>query len=146
MRVRVRVPASTSNLGAGFDCVGVAVSRWLTVTARLDPSAHHQVTIERAGTVRGLSLAAKHDLLYAGFTAATRAVGAAVLRGLILEADSTIPIGRGLGSSAAAIVAGAVIARELLSLELDADALLALAAELEGHPDNVAAGRSTEAR
>ena len=139
MSVLVRVPASTSNLGAGFDCVGIAVSRWLQVTAYVEPEAARDVTIERSGTLRVLSLSAEQDLLCTGFAAACRAAGRAVPRGLVLEADSDIPIERGLGSSAAAIVAGATAARELLALDLDERSLIPLATELEGHPDNAAA-------
>src|SRR5438477_13219758 len=77
--VTVRVPGSTSNLGAGFDCVGVAVARWLRVTARAAPpitgsgerrgEPRKQVTIERRGTLTALSMAPEHDLVYRGCVA-----------------------------------------------------------------------------
>src|SRR3989442_9119595 len=77
--VTVRVAGSTSNLGAGFDCVGVAVGRWLRVTAR---AGHHApgkpvapVVIERGGTLRTLETAPEADLLYRGFAAACRPAG-----------------------------------------------------------------------
>jgi homoserine kinase len=133
----VRVPASTSNLGTGFDCVGVAIERWLTVTGRVVPQGGG-VTLERGGTLRALDHRPDHDHLVHGFTAACRSAGHARPSGLVLRADSTIPVGRGLGASAAAIVAGAALARALLALPLGDDALINLAAELEGHPDNVA--------
>ena len=57
--VTVRVPGSTSNLGAGFDCVGVAVDRWLTLTARLTSSASAAVAIERRGTLEAVTVAAE---------------------------------------------------------------------------------------
>jgi len=140
--VTVRVAGSTSNLGAGFDCVGVAVGRWLRVTAR---AGHHApgkpvapVAIERGGTLRTLETAPEADLLYRGFAAACRRAGREVPAGLALAADSDIPVARGLGSSAAATVAGAVAAAALLELSLDAAALAELCSELEGHPDNVA--------
>src|ERR1044071_4033241 len=142
--VTVRVPGSTSNLGAGFDCVGVAVARWLRVTARAAPPATasgrrpaapgKQVTIERRGTLTSLSMAPEHDLVYRGFVAACSAAQREAPPGLFLTADSDIPVARGLGSSAAAVVA----ATALLELDLAKDALAALCAELEGHPDNVA--------
>jgi homoserine kinase len=134
--VTVRVAGSTSNLGAGFDCVGVAVGRWLRVTARLAPGS--SVTIERAGTLTTLETPPESDLLYRGFTAVCRNAGRDVPAGLALTADSDIPVARGLGSSAAATVAGAAAAMGLLGLKLDAPALAELASELEGHPDNVA--------
>ena len=146
--VTVRVPGSTSNLGAGFDCVGVAVARWLRVTARAAPptttsgrrpaAPGKQVTIERRGTLTSLSMAPEHDLVYRGFVAACSAAQREAPPGLFLTAESDIPVARGLGSSAAAVVAGAVAATALLQLDLAKDALAALCAELEGHPDNVA--------
>ena len=133
--VTVRVPGSTSNLGAGFDCVGVAVDRWLRVSARLASGAP---SIERRGTLRALEMPVERDLLYRGFTAACERAGREVPSGVAFVADSEIPVARGLGSSAAAVVAGAAAATELLSLGLDRAALATLGAELEGHPDNVA--------
>jgi homoserine kinase len=139
--VTVRVPASSSNLGAGFDCVGVAVGRWLRLRARrasAGAAATAPVTLERAGTLAALDGPAEQDWLYRGFAAACRRAGQPVPPGLVLAAESEIPVARGLGSSAAAIVAGAVAATALLGLALDAPAIAALATELEGHPDNVA--------
>jgi homoserine kinase len=133
----VRVPGSTSNLGAGFDCIGVAVERWLRVTARAGAAA--PLAIDRRGTLRALDAPPDADLVYRGFAAACRRAGREVPAGLALGADSDIPVARGLGSSAAATVAGAAAATALLGLELDRDALAVLCTELEGHPDNVAA-------
>ncbi|HYK82249.1 MAG TPA: homoserine kinase [Gemmatimonadales bacterium] len=137
--VTVRVPGSTSNLGAGFDCLGVAVGRWLRVTVERGRAATAApVALQRGGTLRVLDLPPERDLLYRGFAAACRTAGCAVPHPLALTADSDIPVARGLGSSAAATVAGAAAATALLDLELGPDALAALCAELEGHPDNVA--------
>ena len=93
-RVRVRVPASTSNLGAGFDCIGMAVGLWLTLDAWLERA---QARPER-------------DLVYQGFAAACRTAARRLPPDLVLRATSEIPMGRGLGSSAAARVAGAAAA------------------------------------
>jgi homoserine kinase len=131
--VTVRVPGSTSNLGAGFDCVGLAVPRWLTLS--VEPAGVG--TIERRGTLSGMVVAYADDLLVRGAAAAARAVGKP-LPALALTADSEIPVARGLGSSAAAVVAGAVAATALLDLGLGDAAIAELAAEIEGHPDNVA--------
>lgn len=139
--VTVRVPASSSNLGAGFDCVGVAVGRWLRLSARRaspGAAAAAPVTLERIGTLATLAVPADEDWLYRGFAAACRRARHVVPPGLVLAAESEIPVARGLGSSAAATVAGAVAASALLGLALDAHAVAALATELEGHPDNVA--------
>ncbi len=135
-RVTVRVPGSTSNLGAGFDCVGVAVDRWLSVSATTGTGK--TITVERRGTLTALEVPPDADLLCRGFVAACAKAGRSVPSGLALVADSEIPVARGLGSSAAATVAGAAAATALLGLELDRDDLTALCAELEGHPDNVA--------
>src|SRR2546428_241664 len=69
--VTVRVAGSTSNLGAGFDCVGVAVGRWLQVTAQATRGGK-PVVIDRGGTLRALDTAPEADLLYRGFAAACR--------------------------------------------------------------------------
>ena len=142
-QVIVRAPASTSNLGAGFDCVGVAVDRWLTAAVSLDDSTGAPgVVIERRGTLAGLAVTPEDDLLAAGFRAACDAAGHPVPSGLRIRAHSDIPVARGLGSSGAAVVAGAAAANALLGLGLDDHALVAIATEREGHPDNVAAAVS----
>ncbi len=133
----VRVPGSTSNLGAGFDCIGVAVERWLRVTARAGAAAR-EPAIERRGTLSALDMPPDADLVYRGFAAACRRAGREDPTGVSLAADSDIPVARGLGSSAAATVAGAAAATALLGLDLDRDVLATLCTELEGHPDNVA--------
>jgi homoserine kinase len=133
----VRVPASTSNLGAGFDCVGVAVDRWLSVGAQRVSGSASAHRIRRTGTLETLDVPAADDLISAGVAAACRAAGRQVPTDLVLDAHSDIPVGRGLGSSAAAIVAGAVAANVLLGLGLDDHAIAVLATDLEGHPDNV---------
>jgi homoserine kinase len=133
---RVRVPGSTSNLGAGFDCVGVAVDRWVHLTARIDASS--SPAFERRGTLSALEVSPQHDLLYRGFAAACRRAGREVPAGIALSADSTVPVARGLGSSAAAAVAGAAAASALFDLGLDKATLMALCVALEGHADNVA--------
>jgi homoserine kinase len=135
--VTVRVPGSTANLGSGFDCVGIAVDRSIGVVARQEAS-DVLVRITRRGSLEGLTVPAERDLLYLGFVGACRAAGREAPKGLVLEVTSDIPVARGLGSSAAAVVAGAVAARALLELSLDDAALAAVCADLEGHADNVA--------
>lgn len=130
----VRVPASTSNLGAGFDCVGVAVSRWLTVTASLEGRT---VDIERAGTLTTLGDGPEEDRLTAGFLAACEAAAVARPSGVRMWATSEIPIACGLGSSAAALVAGAALANVLLDLGLPDEEIVDACTLIEGHPDNV---------
>jgi homoserine kinase len=137
--VTVRVPGTTANLGSGFDFLGMAVERWLQVWARcVEDRSAPAVALERRGTLRELGAPPDQDLIYRGFTAACRTAGRDVPGRLAFTADSDIPVSRGLGSSSAAVVAGAVAANTLLDLELSPEALLALGTEIEGHPDNVA--------
>jgi homoserine kinase len=135
--VTVRVPGSTANLGSGFDCVGIAIDRWVKVVARREAS-DAPVRLSRHGALQGVGVPAERDLLYLGFVRACKAAGCEPPGGLVLEASSDIPVARGLGSSAAAVVAGAVAARALCDLNLDDAALVALCADIEGHADNVA--------
>lgn len=136
--VTIRVPASTSNLGAGFDCVGVAVSLWLKLEATLLDAGACAFELHRQGMLATLDVAVADDRLTRGFVAACEAAGAYIARAVVLDATSEIPIGRGLGSSAAATVAGALAANELLGLDLSAESLLEICGAIEGHPDNVA--------
>jgi homoserine kinase len=94
-------------------------------------------TIAREGTLAGMTVALADDLLYRGFQSAARAVGTPVPP-LAFHAKSEIPVARGLGSSAAAVVAGIVAATALLELGLSDDSIAQLGTEIEGHPDNVA--------
>jgi homoserine kinase len=129
MTARVRVPASSSNLGAGFDCIGVAVDRWLTATAL--PAAGNTISIRRRGRLTAVSVVVDEDLLARGF----RAAGG---RGGMIDATSDIPVGCGLGSSAAALVAGVLLADAALELNLSRQQVVEIATAIEGHPDNVA--------
>ncbi|HKG34913.1 MAG TPA: homoserine kinase [Solirubrobacterales bacterium] len=122
----VRVPASSANLGPGYDVMAAAMSLFL------------EVDVEEAGEmevlVEGLDLpAGRENLVVRAFEALHPADG------LRFTIRSEIPLARGLGSSAAAIVAGLMAADHLYELALSREDLLAQAAEIEGHPDNVAA-------
>ncbi len=136
-RASVRVPASTSNLGGGFDCVGMAVDRWLQATVVLDPS-RPGVTMARGGLLASLQCDPLQDLVYEGFVAACERAGIAIPPGVAFDVTSTIPVARGLGSSAAALVAGAALADAALQLALGRDGVATLVSQIEGHPDNAA--------
>ena len=84
--ITVRVPASTSNLGAGFDSVGMAIGRWLKVTARVRPG-DPAVVIRRAGTVAGLDCEYGDDLIWRGFVAACVALRRTPPDGIEADAD-----------------------------------------------------------
>ncbi|QNO38514.1 homoserine kinase [Protaetiibacter sp. SSC-01] len=135
--VTVRVPATTANLGPGFDTLGMALAVYdeLQVTAREQPGA----TVRVIGVGEGEVPTDESNLVVRAIAHTFASVGQE-LPGLDLVAHNAIPHGRGMGSSGAAIVSGIMAAKGLLEgvVEFTADDLLALATELEGHPDNVA--------
>jgi homoserine kinase len=135
--VTVKVPATTANLGPGFDTLGLALSLYdeLTVTVREEPGAFVDVIGVGAGVVP-----TDASNLVVTAIAHTFAAYNIDLPGLHLVARNSIPHGRGMGSSGAAIVSGIMAAKGLLEgiVEIDSEALLVLATQMEGHPDNVA--------
>ncbi|HEX6339113.1 MAG TPA: homoserine kinase [Jiangellaceae bacterium] len=132
--VRVTVPATSANLGPGFDALGLALELHDVVEAELaDGGIEVRVSGVGAGEV---PLDADH-LVVRAMRAAFTSLGVDVA-GIRVTCTNRIPHGRGLGSSAAAIVAGVLAARALAGAPDDVGAALALAADLEGHPDNVA--------
>lgn len=133
-RVRVRVPASTANLGPGFDTLGMALSLYNEVELsddgeglQLQVEGEGKAELERAGE-RNLAVRAAQETL--------RDLGLQP-SGLRVHQINRIPLGRGLGSSAAACLAGIAAAARLVRVELSTDELLARALPFEGHPDNV---------
>jgi homoserine kinase len=135
--VHVKVPATTANLGPGFDTLGLALALYNELDVEVLDAPGLEIEAHGIGAddvprddsnlvVRSIA----HAFAWAGVP----------LPGLRLTARDAIPHGRGLGSSGAAIVAGIMAAKGLLDgiVELDAARLLALATEMEGHPDNVA--------
>jgi homoserine kinase len=136
--VRVRVPATSANLGPGFDAFGLALGLYDDVVVRVaDSGLHLDIAGEGADT---LSRDEKHLVVRSLRTAFDLLGGQP--RGLEVVCANRIPHGRGLGSSSAAICAGILAARAVTiggGERLDDMALLELATEIEGHPDNVAA-------
>lgn len=134
MTIRVTVPASTANLGPGFDALGMALDLHDTVEVSVtDGATTVEVTGESADTVP----TDESHLVVRAIRATAAALGID-LPGLSLRCHNVIPHARGLGSSAAAIVAGVAAAYGLAGKALDEQALQ-VAAEFEGHADNVAA-------
>ena len=135
--VTVRVPATTANLGPGFDTLGMSLAVYdeLQVTALAEPGA----VVEVHGVGEGEVPTDETNLVVRSIAHTFAAVGQE-LPGLRLVANNTIPHGRGMGSSGAAIVSGVMAAKGLLEgvVDFDAELLLRIATELEGHPDNVA--------
>ncbi|MDT4973529.1 MAG: homoserine kinase [Pseudonocardiales bacterium] len=135
--VHVRVPATSANLGPGFDALGLALALHDDVVGRVGEDG---LVIDIAGEGADLPRDETHLVVRAMRTVFDRLGGQP--RGIELSCANRIPHSRGLGSSGAAIVAGAVLARALVlgaERELPDDELLGIASKLEGHPDNVAA-------
>ena len=136
--VRVRAPATSANLGPGFDALGFALTLYDEVEARI---LEDGLSIEIFGEGEDLAGLGEDHLVVRAMRAAFAVTGGQP-PGIGLRCVNRIPHGRGLGSSAAAIVAGILAARALSgpgSDKLPDEDLLALATDLEGHPDNVAA-------
>lgn len=135
--VRVSVPATSANLGPGFDSLGLALAMRDELEAEVGGSG---VTVEVTGSGAGEVPLDETHLVVRAMHAAFDLLGVRPT-GLRLRCRNVIPHARGLGSSSAAIVGGVVLARGLVaggSLLVDDAALFRLAARLEGHPDNVA--------
>ena len=136
--VRVRVPATSANLGPGFDALGLALSLHDVVEARTDRPG---LAIEVTGHGEATAQAGEGHLVVQAMRE-TFSLLDGQPPGLALCCANRIPHGRGLGSSAAAIVSGILAARALTgggAARLPDAAVLRLASDLEGHPDNVAA-------
>ena len=134
--MRVCVPATSANLGPGFDSLGLALGLHDLVQARVVPSGL-SIDVSGEGAADVADDGEKH-LVVRAMRAAFDDLGVGQPSGLALRCVNRIPHGRGLGSSAAAIVAGALAARALAGASVGPDDALPLANELEGHPDNVA--------
>lgn len=139
--VTVEVPASTANLGAGYDCLGLALDLTDRVVVEVlgwsrggvDLSVEGEGTDELPATVQNRFILGLEAALRAGRGALPDGVGWRI------EMSNRIPLARGLGSSAAATVGGLLAGNTLIGAPLQPDELLRLATEIEGHPDNAAA-------
>jgi homoserine kinase len=136
----VRVPASTSNLGAGFDSFSLALQLYLTVTAKVAPeaSAICRVSSSGEGSTSGLLSPTEENLIFRAMSFAAEREGW-TLPPVRLDVENELPLGRGLGSSAAAIIAGIALGSLICDQELSPQTVLRYALEMEGHADNVAA-------
>lgn len=136
-RVRVTVPATSANLGPGFDTLGLALARYDVL--ELEAAEPGVLEIEVEGVGAGEVPLDESHLVVRALDASLAEIGVA-REGLRLRARNAIPHGRGMGSSGAAIVAGVLAAKGLAEgvAEVGRDTLLRLATRLEGHPDNVA--------
>jgi len=135
--VRVRVPASTANLGAGFDALGMALGLYNEIEVeRGGDGDDMRLAIEGEGAERLQALGAQN--LAARAVSGTLAHLGMPPAGISVRMINRIPLSRGLGSSSAAVVGGVAGAAALAGVSLSAEELLDLALPLEGHPDNIA--------
>jgi len=137
--IELRVPASTSNLGPGFDCFGLALKLYLTVRARAVPDSSEpcRVTTTGARENEGLPRNAT-NLIYRAMSFAARCESTS-LPPVELQVHNEIPLASGLGSSAAAIVAGIKLGGLITNRDIPDQTIQNYATEFEGHPDNVTA-------
>jgi homoserine kinase len=131
--LKIRVPATSANLGPGFDCLGLALDIWNEIQFESAEKITYKVSGEGA---EKLNKGAK-NLLTKAFAFVYEVCGRE-LSGASIQAKNEIPMSSGLGSSAAAIIAGLYGANETLGKPFNIIELLELATEMEGHPDNVA--------
>jgi len=134
--VRVKAPATTANMGPGYDCLGMALDVWNTIEIEVLDSG--EPVVEVTGEGAGELGTGRDNLVYRSmeflFHDAEQEMPLVRIR-----CDNAIPLARGMGSSAAAIAGGLVAANAICSQDYTPNDLLEMAATIEGHPDNVAA-------
>lgn len=131
-RVTVRAPATTANLGPGFDCMGMALDIWNSIDVELGPGGV-EVIGEGADRLSGN----RSNLVYRSFRLPFEESGQMVPE-VGITSRNQVPLARGLGSSSAAVVGGLLAGNEMAGRPMSSERLLELAAETEGHPDNAA--------
>ena len=139
MKVSVRVPATTANLGPGFDCLGLALPVYneITVEEQVMPGSGLEINIiEDSETYDILSIPKNEEnIVYKAIELLYNFVGQSV-NDIKITIKTGIPVTRGLGSSASVIVGGLIAANTLLGNPADDAVLLSIASEVECHPDN----------
>ena len=140
-RVAVEVPGSAANLGAGYDCLGVALALTNKVEVEVRGWSRGEIELTIDGEGQGELTEDRDNRFVRGIEAAMRAARGALPDGVgwRIEMHNSVPLARGLGSSAAATVGGLLAGNALLGDPLSTMDLLRLATEIEGHPDNAAA-------
>jgi len=132
----VRVPATTANLGPGFDCLGLALDLWNEARFSLSDDG---IVVNVKGEGAETLPRDEANLVAQAALRVYEEAGAPAPVGLTIDCDVCVPLASGLGSSSSAVVAGLLGGNELLGHAFKREALLELAADIEGHPDNVAA-------
>ncbi|ACK65913.1 homoserine kinase [Rippkaea orientalis PCC 8801] len=134
--VTVSVPGTTANLGPGFDCIGAALTVYNQFQFTLVPEAASDLTITVTGTEASRVTTDETNLAYQSFARFYHHLGKTVPK-IAIHVQLGVPLARGLGSSATAIVGGLVGANELAGNPLSSSEVMELAIAMEGHPDNV---------
>ena len=134
--VRVKAPATTANLGPGYDCLGLALDVWNTLEVEILDSG--EPVVEIIGEGEGELATGRDNLVYKSMQFLFDDAGEK-MPAVRIRCENTIPLARGMGSSAAAIAGGLVAANAICSQDYSDKDLLEMAATIEGHPDNVAA-------
>lgn len=137
-QIHVQVPATTANVGSGFDAVGIALNYFNDIFFTEDDRAG-TISVEIHGLGQGeISAVFEENLVGKAMMAAAARCGRSLPKGGKLVLCNRIPPGRGLGSSSSAIVGGILLADALTGAAMTKEDMLTLAAVMEGHPDNVA--------
>lgn len=143
MKISVKVPATTANLGPGFDCLGLALPIYNTITIEetVLPGTGIEINVINDNETADELLMEhmpmdENSIIYKAVELLYNSIGQSPSE-LKITVQSQIPVARGLGSSASVIVGGLIAANELLGHPADEAALLSIASEVEGHPDNV---------
>ena len=141
MKVTVKVPATTANIGPGFDCLGLALPIYneITIEETIMPGTGIEINIiDENDEFETLSIPTdQNNIVYKAVELLYNSIGQTPSE-LKISIRTRIPIAKGLGSSASVIVGGLIAANKLLGSPADEAALLSIATEVEGHPDNVA--------
>ena len=134
--VRVKAPATTANMGPGYDCLGMALDVWNTIEVEVLDIG--EPVVEVTGEGAGELGTGRDNLVYRSMEFLFQDAGQEIPL-VRIRCDNAIPLARGMGSSAAAIAGGLVAANAICSQDYTPNDLLEMAATIEGHPDNVAA-------
>ncbi len=127
----IMVPASSANLGSGFDVIGACLNVWNEISFR-----RSKFNIENIGYGADTLNITKDNLIYKSFLHTTSILGEKEIE-VSLRCNNSIPTSGGLGSSSSAIIAGILLAYSVHNVDLNHDDIFQIASDIEGHPDNV---------
>jgi homoserine kinase len=140
--MKIKIPASTSNIGPGFDTLGLALNRYLYLSVEEGNAVGSSVHIFVEGNGKDHIATDETNLVYQGMIALAKCAGSShekILKTINLHLKNEIPASGGLGGSGAAIAGGVFLANEFLRVKMSRDDMLDIAVSIEGHPDNVSA-------